>query len=156
MMDHKKIREQVALDAAGALRQEESLEVRRHLGECETCRREFEVLSAYVGGLKNLPQPVVPSQLVARTQARILRAHVEARSEAASAAMFGALAAFSWLMTYASWTFARWLSGGSVEVFGVNLLDAGPWFATSFAVTAITAGVAALMLSNHRQARRVL
>lgn len=156
MTDHQKMRERVALDAAGALGQDESLEVRRHLGECEACRREFEVWSAYTGGLKNLPQPVVPSHLIARTQARILRERAETRRETSGAAMFAALAAFSWLTTYAGWTLVRWLTGGTVELLGMNLLDAGPWFATSFAVTAITAGVAARMLSGHRQARRVL
>ena len=155
-MDHKKIREQVALDAAGALRQEESLEVRRHLGECKICRRDFEIWSAYAGGLKNLPQPVVPTQLVARTQARILRERAGSRSEPSSAAIFGMLAAFSWLMTYAGWSFTRWVTGGTIEVLGMNLVDAGPWFAMSFVVTAVTAGVAALMLNSHRQAGRIL
>ena len=155
-MDHKKIREQVALDAAGALRQEESLEVRRHLGQCEICRRDFEVWSAYAGGLKNLPQPVVPSQLVARTQARILRERAGSWSESSSAATFSMLAAFSWLMTYTGWSFTRWVTGGSLKVLGMNLVDAGPWFVTSFVVTAVTAGVAALMLNSHRQAGRIL
>src|SRR5262245_37739219 len=107
MTDHSKIRELVALGAAGALAEDESLEVRRHLAECDSCRREFDAWSSYAGGLKTLPQPVVPAHLIARTQARILREHAGARVESSGIPLFAALAAFSWLFTYSGWLVAR-------------------------------------------------
>ena len=155
MNDHEKIRTQVALAAAGALSQDESVQVQRHLKECETCRREFEIVGSYAGGLRQLPQPTIPADLVARTQARILvtRAGVTNHGDAA---MFVGMAVLSWVMTLSTWVAIRMLAGGSLNVLGTNLLSPAPWFLTSFAVTSATAGVAALMLRSRREARRTL
>src|SRR4030095_4760195 len=156
MIDHERMHQQVVLAASGALTQAETVEILYHMRGCETCRLEFEMWSAYGRGLGQLPQPTLPVDLVARTQARILQIHADEKSQRWTSAMFLALTAFSWLITFSMWTLTRTLTGGVVEMFGVNLLDAGPWFLTSFVVTGITAGTAAMMISSHREARRVL
>jgi predicted anti-sigma-YlaC factor YlaD len=156
MNDHEKVRAQVALAAAAALSQDESVQVQRHLTECETCRREFEIFGAYAGGLRQLPQPTIPADLVARTQARVLVARAGVTNHRGDAAMLVGMAVLSWVMTLSTWVAIRILTGGSLNVLGTNLLSPAPWFLTSFAVTAATAGVAALMLSSRREARRTL
>jgi predicted anti-sigma-YlaC factor YlaD len=156
MTDHQEIRAQVALAAAGALTADETVLVQRHLRECEICRREFEVWTAYAGGLRQLPQPTIPADLLARTQARILREREPVASRQWDAAMWMGMALLSWMMTLATWVSVRILTGGNLPVLGTNLLNPAPWFLSSFMVSAATAGVAALMLNTHRGARRVL
>jgi len=156
MTDHERMQQQVVLAASGALTQAETVEVMDHMRGCEACRLEFEMWGTYGRGLRQLPQPTVPADLIARTQSRILQIHDEEKSQRWTSVMFLALTAFSWLITFSMWTLTRTVTGGVIELFGVNLLDAGPWFLTSFVATGITAGSAALMVSRHREARRVL
>ena len=156
MTGHEEIRTKVALAAAGASSQDESVLVQRHLQECDTCRREFEVWTTYAGGLRQLPQPTIPTDLLARTQARILVEREAAGNHRWDAAMWMGMALLSWMTTLATWFAIRMLTGGSLSVLGTNLLNPALWFPTSFAVTATTAGVAALMLNSRREARRVL
>ena len=155
MSDHERLHQQVVLAASGALTPAETAEVADHMRGCEACRLEFEMWSSYGRGLRQLPQPTVPVELLARTQSRIVQIRADEKSQRWTAVMFLALTAFSWLITFSMWTLTRTVTGGVVELFGVNLLDAGPWFLTSFVATGITAGSAALMVSRHREARRV-
>lgn len=156
MSDHERIRSQVALAAAGALTQDESLQVQRHLRECEICRKEFDTWAAYAGGLRQLPQPTIPADLLARTQARIFGGRATVAGHRWNAAMLVAFAVLSWAITFSMWMVIRMLAGGSLQILGTNLLDPGPWFLTTFVMTTVTAGLAALMLSSHRQTRRIL
>jgi anti-sigma factor RsiW len=156
MNDHESIRTNVVLAASAALSQEEFLEVRRHLKECAECSREYELWGGYSRGLRQLPQPAIPPDLVARTQARILSKRAEASNERWNAGLLVGLTVFSWVISFSMWAVARALSGGAVEFFGVNLLNTVPWFLTSFVLTGVTGGVAALMLDSHREMRRVL
>jgi anti-sigma factor RsiW len=156
MINHEQMRSQVALAVAGALSQDESLQVQQHLRECETCRREFEIWAAYAGGLRQLPQPTIPGDLLARTQARVLGEREIAANHHVHSAMWIGMAGLSWMITFSTWMTIRMLTHGSLYVLGTNLLNPGPWLLTSFVVTAATAGVAALMLNSHREVRRTL
>src|SRR5262245_26200643 len=104
MTDHEQIHAQVVLAASGALSPGDSLEVQEHLRGCESCRREFESWAAYGRGLRQLPQPTVPLDLITRTQQQIIEARAIAKSQRWTAAMFVGLAVFSWLMTFSMWT----------------------------------------------------
>jgi hypothetical protein len=42
--------------------------------------------------------------------------------------MLCSLAAYSWVVAFSAWIVARTLTGGTLEVFGTNLVDVGPWF----------------------------
>jgi len=70
--------------------------------------------------------------------------------------MLCSLAAYSWVVAFSAWIVARTLTGGTLEVFGTNLVDVGPWILTSWVLTWITAGVAAVTLGRRNPARRVL
>jgi hypothetical protein len=154
MNTHESIRNLLPLAAAGALGQQEQLEVEAHTRICEICRRELDAWSVYTNGLRGLPQPAIPADLIARTQARILRDR-----EAAAAVRWNGLAlcglgVFSWVASVGFWLLVRELFGGRVEVLGTNLVSAGPWFFISFAVASITAAATALLLGNRGEIGR--
>lgn len=151
MSTHEVNRAKLALAAAGALPTEELQQVEQHARECPACRRELEVWSAYTRGLGQQPQPMLPLGLIARTQARVLRERAEAAERRRSGLMFGAFAVFSWAFSFAIWSVARALTGGVLEVFGTNLVSAGPWFLVSSVMAWITAAAAAVTLGRHSE-----
>lgn len=152
---HESIRTKLALAAAGALHDDERRQVEQHARECEACRRELEVWGLYAQGLHQLPQPMLPPDLLASTQARILRQENPIH-ERRNGVMFCALAAYSWVIAFAVWFITRMLTGGTLEVFGTNLVAVGPWLFTSWVLTWITAGAAAVTLGDSYRSRRVL
>ena len=81
MNEHESIRAMLALAAAGVLDPAESTRVERHAYACDDCRRELETWGRYAYGLRKLPQPSVPPDLMERTRTRLLeeRATAEAR-----------------------------------------------------------------------------
>jgi len=156
MTEHEGVRAMLALAAAGVLLPEEIRRVDQHAQECELCRRDLETWSAYAQGLRKLPQPSAPEGLLQRTQARILQERAQAADRRKSELMLGALAIFGWGTGWASWTLARAITGGSLHVFGANLVNGLTWSLVSVAVAGITAATAALMLGRSREARRFL
>jgi anti-sigma factor RsiW len=153
MSTHEVNRAKLALAAAGSLPPEELQQVEQHARECPACRRELEVWGAYARGLGQLPQPMLPLGLVARTQARVLRERTEAAERRRSGLMFGAFAVFSWAFSFAVWSVAQALTGGVLEVFGTNLVSAGPWFLVSSVMAWITAATAAVTLGRYSERR---
>jgi hypothetical protein len=148
MSRHELIRSKVALAASRVLSPEEAREVEQHARECVACRRELEVWGFYSRGLGGLPQPALPLGLVARTQARILRERADATERRRHAVLLGGLAVFSWLVNLAFWSVARALTGGVLEVLGMNLVSAFSWFLVSSMLALITAAVSAGMLGG--------
>jgi hypothetical protein len=67
--------------------------------------------------------------------------------------MFGAFAVFSWAFSFAVWSVAQALTGGVLEVFGANLVSAGPWFLVSSVMAWITAAAAAVTLGRYGERR---
>lgn len=155
MSSHETNIKRLALAAAGALSREELLEVEQHARQCESCRRELERWGFYAEGMRRLPQPVLPADLVARTQARVLRAREEHASRRRDTILMGGLAIFSSAMTVVFWLVVRMLTGGTLEAFGTNWVSAGPWFLVWTVVGWVTVGVAAATLSRYRERRFV-
>ena len=151
---HEFVRSQLPLAAAGALSHEELRVVTDHASACESCRRELEVWGLYGKGLQQLPQPVIPADLFARTHRSVLRDRAESLERRRNAWMLCALAVFSWVTSFGFWIVVRALTGGTLEVLGANLVDAGPWILFSSILTWITAGVAAATLGSQRYTRR--
>jgi len=149
MSSHEEMRLKLVLAASGALSPEEGRQVEQHAQECVSCRRELEVWGFYTRGLGALPQPALPLGLVARTQSRILRERTAAADRRRQALLLGGLAVFSWFVNLALWSVARLLTGGTFEVFGMNLVSAVSWFLVYSTLALFTAGVSAAMLSRH-------
>jgi predicted anti-sigma-YlaC factor YlaD len=156
MNTHESIRNMLSLAAAGALGQQEQLQVEAHTRICEDCRREFYGWSAYATGLQRLPQPAAPADLISRTHARILREREAAAAARWNGATLCGLGIFSWVATVSFWLLVRELSDGRLEVLGTNLVSAGPWFFVSFAVASITAAATALLIGNRGEIGRAL
>jgi len=156
MNEHVSIQAKLALAAAGALGEDEARQVEQHARECESCRRELAAWGFYAQGLRQLPQPVLPPDLLARTRVRVMRDSPSAVGQPRNGFMFCALAAYSWVIAFAVWLVVRTLTGGTLDIFGTNLVAAGPWMLGSWIVTWITAGAAAVTLGSHRHARRIL
>jgi hypothetical protein len=153
MSKHEQNAARVALAAAGVLSPEELREVEQHARECPACRRELEVWGVYARGLGQLPKPELSPGLVARTQARVLRERSAAAERRQSNVLFGALAAFSWANCLVMWLVVRAVTGGSLEVFGWNLVSAVPWLLLSSLPGWLTAGVVAAAIARQSERR---
>jgi len=156
MNTHESIRNMLPLAASGALGQQEQLQVDAHVRVCDICRRELNAWSVYASGLRQLPQPTIPTDLVARTQARILREQEVAAGSRWNGVTLCGLGIFSWVASVAFWLLVRELSDGMLIVLGTNLVNAGPWFFVSFAVALITSAATAFLVGNRGEAGRVL
>lgn len=156
MNTHESIRKMLPLAAAGALEQQEQLQVELHTRVCDICRQELNAWSVYAAGLRGLPQPAAPADLIARTQARILREREAAADRRWNGLTLLSLGIFSWIASVALWLLVRELSDGMLVILGTNLVNAGPWFFVSFAVTAITAAATALLVGNRGEIGRML
>ena len=155
MSTHESIRNMLPLSAAGVLNQQEQLQVEAHARVCEICRRELDAWSVYAEGLRGLPQPTAPADLIARTQARILRERETAATVRWNGLTLCGLGIFSWVASVTFWVLVRELSGGKLEVLGTNLVSAGPWFLVSFTVASITAAATALLIGNRGEIGRM-
>jgi hypothetical protein len=156
MTEHESVRAMLALAAAGALGPEEQRSVDQHARECELCRRDLETWAVYTQGLRKLPQPSAPEGLAQRTQARILQERAAEADRRRSELLLGALAIFGWASGWAFWTLARAITGGSLNVFGANLMNGLTWSFISMLVAGITAVTAALMLGRRGEMRGFL
>ena len=75
---HHDVAGMLALAAAGALDGQEQRRLQEHVRECPVCRRELEIWSGYSQGLRQLPQPPIPAQLMERTRTRLVQEHAAA------------------------------------------------------------------------------
>ena len=157
MSEHDKIRERLALAAAGALDDDAERErLRGHLSECVECAQELEGWNALAGGLRRLPTPRPSAALVERTRARMV-ARLAAESERrwnVSMLVFAVL--FAWTLTLAGWPIARLLTSGAAAWLDMSFRQAWLGYAAYTAVGWATAGVAAVILGlRHRTSRRM-
>ena len=156
MNEHESIRKLIPLAVAGALESEELRRAERHAQTCGDCRRELEAWSRYAQTLRRLPQPAVPAGLLERTQSRILQQNAAAASDRANAIVLGAIAILGWATGVMLWTLIRGLTGGAVNILGLNLVSPLSWSLLSAGLTWITAAASALVLVRHCEMRRTL
>jgi len=154
MNEHESMRELLALAACGALDAQEQRRLEEHVRECAECRREMEILAAYSDGLRRMPQPAVPANLVERTRARLAQQQAQAADRRWDAMMLGALALFAWTVGLTGWFVARIFTGGALVIMGANLLRFGTWSVVSTILVWLTAAVAALALGRRRRELR--
>ena len=160
MTEHESIQAMLALAAAGALDPVELARVQQHAESCEMCRREFNVWSSYARGLSELPQPAVPVGLLERTRARILELSEDQREASAAqrreALILAALGLFGWVASLTTWTLLRILSGGGLQVFGLDLVSGATWPLASTVFAWMTAATAVAMLGRRSELARTL
>ena len=154
MSEHESMGELLALAAAGALDIREQRLLEEHARECPGCRRELEIWSGYAQGLRRLPQPAVPAQLMERTRTRWVQEHAAAADRRWDELMLGALALFAWTVGLTFWFVARIVTGGELVIMGANLVRFGTWTAGSTVLVWLTAAVAAVALGRRRRELR--
>jgi hypothetical protein len=151
---HAGMAELAALAAAGALDIEEQRRLDEHARECPARRREMEIWSGYTQGLRQLPQPSIPAQLMERTRTRLVQERAAAADRRWDELMLGALALFAWTVGLTFWFVARIVTGGELVVMGANLVRFGTWSAGSTVLVWLTAAAAALALGRRRRELR--
>jgi RNA polymerase sigma-70 factor (ECF subfamily) len=108
-------------------------------------------------GLRRLPQPAIPAQLMERTRTRLVQERAAAADRRWDELMLGALALFAWTVGLTFWFVARIVTGGELVIMGANLVRFGTWSAGSTVLVWLTAAVAAIALGRRRrELRRVL
>ena len=131
MSEHDKIRELLALAAAGALTSAEEKQVAEHVRSCTACSNELETWRPIASELRRLPTPQPSSWLV---QATLARAEVRLAEQAEhdwNRRVLIVSVAFAWLLTIASWPVFRFVS----EHFGRLL---APQYVPQFSSTWIS------------------
>jgi hypothetical protein len=156
MREHDKIRELLALAAAEALTSAQERQVAEHVRSCIACANELEAWRPIARELRRMPTPQPSSWLVPAT---LVRAEAKLAAQAEhdwNRRVMIVAVAFAWLLTIASWTIFRVVSGR----LG-TLLD--PHFsATWISFVAFTTlgwfggGVAAVMLAIRQRGERRL
>ena len=155
MSEHDKIRELLALAAAGALTSAEEMQVAEHVRSCIACSNELGAWRSIASELRRLPTPQPSSWLVQATLARAEAKLTEQAEHDWNRRVMIVVVAFAWLLTIASWPVFRFVSGR----FG-SLLE--PLNHTWISFTAFTAlgwlagGVAAVMLAIRQRGERRL
>ena len=152
--NHSDAAELLALAAAGALDIRERRQLEEHARECQECRREMEIWNGYSQGLRQLPQPPIPVQLLERTRTRLVAERAAAADRRWDELMLGALALFAWTVGLTFWFVARIVTGGELVVMGANLVRFGTWSAGSTVLVWLTAAVAAIALGRRRRELR--
>lgn len=147
MSEHDKIRELLALAAAGALTTAEEKQVAEHVRSCIACSNELEAWRPIATDLCRLPVPQLSSWLVQATLARAEAKLAELRENDWNRRVMIFAVAFAWLLTCASWLVLHIV----IQHFGSSL---GPefgrmWisFAAFTALGGLAGAVAAVMLA---------
>jgi Putative zinc-finger len=111
MNEHDKIRELLALAAAGALTSAEEKQVAEHVRSCVACSNELDAWRPIATELRRLPTPQPASWLVQATLARAQAKLAEQAEHDWNRRVMTVVLAFAWLLTIASWLVFHVVSG---------------------------------------------
>jgi predicted anti-sigma-YlaC factor YlaD len=106
MNDHGRIRTALSLAASGDISPEELRRLQDHLGDCESCRKEIEDLSALAGALRSIPTPQPRPEVVARVR-KLAESRLEDKRRRGDARLLAPLVAASWVVAWVTWPAVR-------------------------------------------------
>jgi hypothetical protein len=154
--EHDKVRELLALAAAGALTVAEEKRVAEHVRSCVSCSNELDAWRPIATELRRMPTPQPSSWLVQATLARAEAKLTQQAERDWNRRVMVFVLSFAWLLTIASWPAFHFVS----ERFG-NLLEpqfTRTWvsFAAFTALGWLAGGVAAVMLAVRQRGERRL
>ncbi len=153
---HEKIRELLALAAAGALTNAEEKQVADHVVSCVSCSNELEAWRPIASELRRLPTPQPSSWLVQSTLARAEAKLAEQAERDWNRRAMVFVVAFAWLLTIASWQVFHLVSGIFGNLIGAQFSSGWISFAALTALGWIAGGVAAVMLAVRQRGERRL
>lgn len=154
MTEHDEIRGLLSLAAAGALDATEDLRVSAHLRACPACAAELASWQAIETGLRRIPTPQVPADLVARTIARAQMRFAEESDRRSERNMLALITVFSWIFVALSWPLAQLLGHGWLSLLGVGFEQGWKNFAVFTAFCWIAGAAAAILLAMRRDRER--
>ena len=156
MSEHDKIRELLALAAAGALTSAEEEQVAEHLRSCSTCSDELAAWQPIMSDLRRMPTPQPSSWLVQATLARAEAKLSEQAEHDWNRRVVVVVAAFAWLLTIANSLVFHFVSERFGSLLGPQF--AYPWisFAAFTVLGWLAGGVAAVMLGVRQRGERRL
>ena len=159
MNEHDKIRELLALAAAGALTSAEETQVAEHVRSCVSCSNELEAWRPIASELRRLPTPQPSPWLVQATLARAQAKLTEQAEHDWNRRVMIVAVALAWLLTIASWPIFHSVSGrfGSlIEPQFSRTQFSYRWisFAAFTAFGWLAGGVAAVMLAIRQRGER--
>ncbi|MGB0036117.1 MAG: zf-HC2 domain-containing protein [Candidatus Acidiferrales bacterium] len=156
MDSHDKIRELLALAAAGALDANEDAIVTRHIATCPSCSAELDEWRLLARGLRRLPTPQPRAAVVERARARAEICFAEETEQRWHRRIMVFLVLFAWVLTLATWPLVRMFSGGLLVWFDPRFNQTWLAFAGFTGFVWGTGGLAAIMLGRNRQRERRL
>jgi hypothetical protein len=140
MSDHERVRQLLALSAAGLLDAGEERLVREHARQCARCAAKIDDYAALAAGLSALPCPLPLADLLSRTNT-LLNAEVDRRQ---GAVLAGASAVFALAFVLLIGQTLRILVGDSAALV---------WLAWG-AISSVLGAASALVLSSCRRPER--
>ena len=156
MSEHDKIRELLALAAAGVLTSAEEKQVAEHVRSCIACSNELEVWQPIAGELRRLPTPQPSSWLVHATLARAEAKVAEQAEHDWNRRVMIFVVAFAWLLTIASWPAFHVVGGRFGSLLEPQFRPTWISFAAFTALGWFAGGVAAVMLAIRQRGERRL
>jgi len=156
MSEHDRIRELLALAAAGALTIAQEKEVADHVGSCTACSNQLEAWQSIATDLCRLPTPQPPSRLVQSTLARAEAKLAEQAENYWNRRLMVFVVAFAWLLMVASWPVFHSLSRDFGSLLGLQFGRTWISFAAFTALAWLAGGVAAAMLAAQQRSERRL
>ena len=156
MSEHDKIRELLALAAAGALTTAEEKQVAEHVRSCIACSRELDAWRPIATDLCRLPTPQPSSRLIQATLALAEAKLAEQAELDWGRRLMIFVVALAWLLTIASWLLFHFASGHLGSLLGPPFGRTWISFAAFTALGWIAGGVAAVMLAVRQRGERRL
>jgi anti-sigma factor RsiW len=156
MSEHDKIRELLALAAAGALTSVEQKQVAEHVRSCIACSNELEAWRPIASELRRLPTPQPSSWLVQATLARAEAKLTEQAEHDWNRRVMIFVLSFAWLLTLANWPAFHFVSGRFGSWLGPQFTGTWISFAAFTALGWLAGGVAAVMLAIRQRGERRL
>lgn len=156
MTEHEKIRDLLALAAAGALTRAEEQQVAAHMRSCTACSNELDEWRSLAADLQCLPTPQPSPRLLQTTLARAQAKLAEQGEEAWNRRVMIFIVAFAWILTVASWPFFHVLSRGFLSLFDPHLGQSWIAFAAFTSLVWLAGGSAAVLLALRQRRERRL
>jgi putative zinc finger protein len=156
MSEHDKIRERLALAAAGALTDAEEKQVAEHVRSCVSCSNELEAWQPIATELRRLPTPQPSPWLVQATLARAEAKLTEQAEHDWNRRVIIFVVTLAWVLTIASWAVFHVVSGRFESLLGPQFGHTWITFAAFTALEWLAGGVAAVMLAIRQRGERRL
>jgi len=156
MSEHDKIRDLLALAAAGALTSAEEKQVAEHVRSCSSCSDELAAWRPIASELRRLPTPQPSSWLVQATLARAEAKFSEQAEHDWNRRVMICVVAFAWLLTIANWLVFHFVSERFGSLLGPQIAHTWISFAGFTALEWLAGGVAAVMLALRQRGERRL